>query len=444
VITICIVFISCFQFCKAQNLIPDSSFENNKILPTDFSSFNSSYTWSTPSQGTTDLFCKCSLRKTAKYSMVNVPQNPMGYQEANSGTCYAGFFAHSHGAYREYLQTPLKESLEKNKTYLFTMYISLADYSRAAIEQLGVCFLADKVEYNSFNVITNLNPTYIKLESTITKKIEEWHEVSVKYKARGGERYILIGSFETGQVLKTKFKMPKDIKSHINQKYDRDAYYFIDDVSLVETIGIEEPIIPIQFEPAVETEIHSDTLFAFKNVLFQTNKTTLLPSSYSELDVIADYLNKNKKDKRAARASVFSTDEVNTQTTLIQFRVRNVIREVGQQHEMVSEEMFLWGYKQMEQGIEALDIDECKRLLHTANAIDISETRQKLLFESELKHFEELHPDFIKVVEARSNELVEAHMRFAKYLGAKRFEAVTPVLPPDILGVYVLIPNPKI
>jgi superfamily II DNA/RNA helicase len=160
--------------------------------------------------------------------------------------------------------------------------------------------------------------------------------------------------------------------------------------------------------------------------------------------VIANSLDKNRKDKRAARASVFSTDEVNTQTTLIQFRVRNVIREVGKQHEMVSEEMFLWGYKQADNGIEALDIDECKRLLHTANAIDISETRQKILFESELKHFEELHPDFIKVVETRSNELVDAHMRFAKYLGAKRFEAVTPVLPPDILGVYVLIPNPKI
>ena len=160
--------------------------------------------------------------------------------------------------------------------------------------------------------------------------------------------------------------------------------------------------------------------------------------------VIANSLDKNRKDKRAARASVFSTDEVNTQTTLIQFRVRNVIREVGKQHEMVSEEMFLWGYKQVDKGIEALDIDECKRLLHTANAIDISETRQKILFESELKHFEELHPDFIKVVETRSNELVDAHMRFAKYLGAKRFEAVTPVLPPDILGVYVLIPNPKI
>jgi hypothetical protein len=74
--------------------------------------------------------------------MVNVPQNPMGYQEAHTGTCYAGIFAYSHGAYREYMQTRLSEPLEKNKTYLFSMYISLADYSRAAIEQLGVCFLS--------------------------------------------------------------------------------------------------------------------------------------------------------------------------------------------------------------------------------------------------------------------------------------------------------------
>lgn len=55
----------------------------------------------------------------------------------------------------------------------------------------------------------------------------------------------------------------------------------------------------------------------------------------------------------------------------------------------------------------------------------------------------ELHDDFIKVVEKRSNELVNAHTRFAKYIGAKRFEAVTLVLPPDILGVYVLVPNPQ-
>jgi len=160
--------------------------------------------------------------------------------------------------------------------------------------------------------------------------------------------------------------------------------------------------------------------------------------------VIANSLDKEKKTQKAARASVFRTDAVQTQTTLIQFRVRNVIREVGKQHEMVSEEMFLWGYEQTADGINALDIDTCKLLLHTSNALDISRERQEIVFEKELKHFEELHPAFIQVVSNRSEELVNAHTRFAKFLGAKRYEAVTPILPPDILGVYVLIPNPKL
>jgi len=160
--------------------------------------------------------------------------------------------------------------------------------------------------------------------------------------------------------------------------------------------------------------------------------------------IIANSLDKERKGNKAARASVFRTDAVNTQTTLIQFRVRNVIREVSKQHKMVSEEMFLWGYEQTADGIHALDIDQCKTLLHTSSALDISTERQEIIFEKELQHFEELHPDFIAVVAKRSDELVNAHTRFAKYIGAKRFEAVTPVLPPDILGVYVLIPNPKI
>jgi hypothetical protein len=58
-----------------------------------------------------------------------------------------------------------------------------------------------------------------------------------------------------------------------------------------------------------------------------------------------------KKNKKATRASFFRTDEVVTQTTLIQFRVSSVIREVSKQNEMVSEEMFLCGYAQTPDGI---------------------------------------------------------------------------------------------
>jgi SNF2 family DNA or RNA helicase len=159
--------------------------------------------------------------------------------------------------------------------------------------------------------------------------------------------------------------------------------------------------------------------------------------------VIANSLDTSAKNK-AARASVFRTDSVETQTTLIQFRVRNVIREVKRGNEMISEEMFLWGYRQGINGTEVLELDECKNLLNSVSPLDLSLERQKEIFSKELEYFKTLHPDFIKVVESRSNQLVEAHTRFAKFLGAKRFETVTPVLPPDILGVYVLVPNPRI
>jgi hypothetical protein len=160
--------------------------------------------------------------------------------------------------------------------------------------------------------------------------------------------------------------------------------------------------------------------------------------------VIANSLDKTRKNNKAARAAVFSSDDVVTQTTLIQFRVRNVIREVNKKHEMVSEEMFLWGYEQTDDGINALEMDQCKKLLNTLSILDVSTERQHIIFNKQIQHFKMLHPDFINVVKKRSEELVNAHTRFAKYIGAKRFEAVTPVLPPDILGVYVLIPNPKI
>ena len=159
--------------------------------------------------------------------------------------------------------------------------------------------------------------------------------------------------------------------------------------------------------------------------------------------VIANSLDKKRTDQKAARASVFRSDAVKFQTTLIQFRVRNVIREVSKKHDIVSEEMFLWGYEQAGDEVKALDVATCKQLLNEANTLDIPLERQKQLFDQELHHFETLHPDFIRVVEDRSKQLVTAHTRFAKYMGAKRFEAVTPVLPPDILGVYVLVPNPK-
>ena len=230
-----LIFLSIYcEDSMSQNLIPDSSFENNRFIPTNFSEISASTTWNKPSWGTSDLFCKCATKKKI-FSLVNVPENLMGYQYSHSGICYAGLFAFSHGEYREYIQTPLSTTLAKDKYYRLTMHISLSDYSRATVDQLGICFLINKVNYTNSNVITNLTPIYAKIENEIGKDTIKWHQINITYRASGGESYLLIGSFEINKIQKTKVKAPKTVKSRINQISERDAYYYIDDVSLIET-----------------------------------------------------------------------------------------------------------------------------------------------------------------------------------------------------------------
>jgi hypothetical protein len=54
-----------------------------------------------------------------------------------------------------------------------------------------------------------------------------------------------------------------------------------------------------------------------------------------------------------------------------------------------------------------------------------------------------MKPQFMELAGERAEKLVEAHGRFKELIGGRRYEKATPVLPPDVMGVYVLIPQPK-
>lgn len=153
----------------------------------------------------------------------------------------------------------------------------------------------------------------------------------------------------------------------------------------------------------------------------------------------------NKGDHRkVARSSVIQTDSVQTQTTVIQFRVRNVIKEVNSKMENISEELYLWGFEGSSYEGSTLDYNYCKRLLFEADsAQNLSFERQQDVFLNQVKLFDNKLGQFKKVAEERAIKLVEAHGRFKSLVGGKRYEAVHPILPPDILGVYVFLPLPK-
>jgi superfamily II DNA or RNA helicase len=147
---------------------------------------------------------------------------------------------------------------------------------------------------------------------------------------------------------------------------------------------------------------------------------------------------------RIARASVIQTENVRIKTTVVQFRVRNVIKEVQGKLENISEEMYLWGFEGSSPESQTLDYTTCRKLLFEANSTQqLSLERQQSELINQLTLFEGRRQHFIGLAEGRAKNLVEAHSRFKALLGGRRYEAVYPILPPDILGVYVFIPQPK-
>jgi hypothetical protein len=61
--------------------------------------------------------------------------------------------------------------------------------------------------------------------------------------------------------------------------------------------------------------------------------------------------------------------------------------------------------------------------------------------ENELKLLDKMAAEFDAVAEAQSKRLVEAHERFSTLVDRRRFQVVYPVLPMDLMGIYVLLPE---
>lgn len=149
-----------------------------------------------------------------------------------------------------------------------------------------------------------------------------------------------------------------------------------------------------------------------------------------------------RQDKRAARAAVIRTRQVTTKTTLMLFRCRNVIEQQKGQHQIVAEEMLLWGWRGTPQQKEFLDHAEAKALLAEARATsDLTPQSRASFLENELKLLANLKAEFAAVAEQQSKHLVEAHERFSALMEGKRFQVVYPVLPMDLLGIYLLLPE---
>jgi len=148
------------------------------------------------------------------------------------------------------------------------------------------------------------------------------------------------------------------------------------------------------------------------------------------------------KPHKPARASVIRTHSVPIKTTLLQFRVRNVIEDQLGPNQIVAEEMLLWGYEGDPKAKNYLPYENAKALLMTAQAsANMSPQEQTHWLQNELLTINGLGKTTDTIAIERAEHLVEAHERFRKVVGGTKYKAVEPVLPMDVMGIYVLIPE---
>ena len=151
---------------------------------------------------------------------------------------------------------------------------------------------------------------------------------------------------------------------------------------------------------------------------------------------------KQSKDKGPGRSAVIRCREVAVKTTLLLFRVRNVIQERSGATQLVAEEMLVWGYEGSPNKKKALTHERAMELIsNSLPSMNMTEHERGQWLTDELKELPELNTALDKVAMERANILIEAHERFRKVLGGTRYKVVEPVLPMDLMGVYILLPD---
>jgi hypothetical protein len=211
----------------AQNLVPNSGFDQMIGCPTALSMLDSTASWQNPTiNGTPDFFHQCSSPFFA-----GVPVNGLGYQQPHGGESYAGIHRFQEGLieYREYLEVGLVAPLVAGQCYYFEMYISLSNFSKYTSPDIAVLFSDTLLTGLLSTQMLNLSPQIVN-PSNMIPDTAGWMLVNGTYTASGGENFICIGNFVNDAAIDTILINPFAIWPI--------TYVYVDDVLLTTCTGI--------------------------------------------------------------------------------------------------------------------------------------------------------------------------------------------------------------
>ena len=201
---------------SCQNLVYNGSLEEYSLCPYNVGQIDYAKGWfaAMGGGGSTEYYNACSNN-----SYVSVPLNHSGYQYACYGNGYAGCLFFDMGNWREFIQTKLIDSLIKDDEYCCEFFVSLGNWSKYGIEDIGMLFSNDTIKWTQLN--QNYHHPQILNSNGIILDTINWVKISGKYIAKGGEQFITIGNFNINTPTNYTILYPNIWES---------AYYLIDNI----------------------------------------------------------------------------------------------------------------------------------------------------------------------------------------------------------------------
>lgn len=156
-----------------------------------------------------------------------------------------------------------------------------------------------------------------------------------------------------------------------------------------------------------------------------------------------------RKDGRSpvGRAAAIRSRDVKAATTLLLFRARHVIQDHRRGTHLVAEETLLAGCEGSAPSLRVLDPEEAGAIMARVSvSSDLSAEARSEALERALAEVASLRAEWDRMAESRGQALAASHERFRRALERRRsvsprYQAVTPVVPMDLVAVFVVLPE---
>ncbi len=238
-ITSGLLTLALLSFCSysiAQtNLVPNGNFDQtSKRVKKGDGEFELAEPWlSVDEENVPDIYSKDAKEEWA------IPENKMGYQMGSSEPNYIGMRLFGKKRLpRHYIQVKLDDKLVAGKDYCVSFKLALSKISRYATNNIGAYISKRKTRMREIEEYT-IKPQIMHSKNKIFDDQYLWSTICGVFTAEGGEYYLTIGNFaDENEMSRDDYDNMRRVKG-FNQLQTQDAYYFIDDVKLINMAQLE-------------------------------------------------------------------------------------------------------------------------------------------------------------------------------------------------------------